>query len=261
MFLKLGRSQKLFEEQGEHGGAGGNTASLSSINAEDVAKIVNQAVTSQLSRMLPKAIEGVLPTLTKTVSEQVAATAKPPEPVQKPDESRPSPELLALQRQIADLQTANKASEERAQLVERKAREDAAYGELRTELARHIKTDFVDIVAKSLYYADKRVEFDDAGKPLFKAMIPSYQGGPMQETLLPLRDGVEAFARSKEADVYRPAPTTKTPHSPPPRIPTSASNATPVAGGKIPTTLEDPGFASRLAAELSAQGIPTGAIE
>lgn len=261
MSLELGSSRKLFEEQGEHGGAGGNTASPSPINAEDVAKIVNQAVTSQLSRMLPKAIEGVLPTLTKTVSEQVAATAKIPEPAQKTDENKPSPELLALQRQIADLQAANKASEERAQVVERKAREDAAYGELRTELARHVKPEFVDIVAKSLYYADKRVEFDDTGKPLFKAMIPSYQGGPLQETLLPLRDGVEAFAKSKEADIYRPAPTTKTPNSPPPRIPTSVSNATSVAGGKIPTTLEDPGFASRLAAELSAQGIPTGAIE
>lgn len=251
---------KLYDEQGENGGAGGGGATAP-LTAEDIAKLVNQAVTSQLSRALPKALEGTLSTFTKSLDEKFAAM-KPAEPVTPDDKGKgPNPELTAMQRKIDELLAANKASEERAQAVERKSREDAAFGELRAELGKHIKPEFVDPIAKSLYYADKRVEFGEDGKPLFRALVPQYQGGPLQETTLPLRDGVEAFAKSKEAEAYRPPPTVKNPQAPLPRIQQGGGSQLPSGGNKIPTTTEDPGWAARMTAELAAQGVPTGALE
>jgi hypothetical protein len=236
---------RLLEEQGADGtNNGGGAAAMPS--AEELSKMVNQAVTSQLGRMLPKALEGVTSAIGKTLDQQTT--------------NQPSPELVALQRQIAELTAANKASEDRARAVEQRSREDAAFGELRTALGTHLKPEFIDPIAKSLYYADKRVEFGEDGRPLFRALVPQYTGGPLQETLLPLRDGVEAFAKSKEAEAFRPPPSPKTPQAAPPRLPSSGNSGAPAFGNKIPTAAEDPGWATRMEAELVAQGVPNGSL-
>lgn len=263
MFKPFGR---IFEQQGDNGGAGGGdngggAGSGAPLTADDVARIANQAVTAQLKRELPKAFDGFLPTLTKTLDERLASFKPADPPAGGAPRDQQTPELAAMQRKLDELTAANKAAEERAFAVERKAREDGAFSELRTALGKHIKPEFVDPIAKSLYYADKRVEFGEDGKPLFKAMVPAYQGGPLQETLLPLIDGVEAFAKSKEAEAYRPPPTTRQPNSPPPRIPTQSSASRTGGDSKIPSTLEDPGWASRMAAELAANGVPNGSFE
>lgn len=264
MFIRnIGRSWFLFEQQGDTGGAGGGGAPPVVLTAEDVARIANQAVTAQLKRELPKAVETILPTFTKALDDKLAAF-KPTEPAgDKPPVGNPqqTPEFAALQRQLADMQATLEGERNARVKVEQKAREDAAFGELKTALSGHIKPEFVDPIAKSLYFADKRVEFDETGKPLFKAMVPQYTGGPLQETLLPLLDGVKAYVESKEAEAYRPAPVPKTPNSPPPRVP-SRNPSTPQTGtAKIPSLTEDPTWATRMAAELEAQGVPTGSFE
>lgn len=257
MFVQLGRSQRLFEEQGDTGGTGNGGATA---QPEDIARLVNQAVTSQLTRALPKALEGVMANVAKSLDEKLAAF-KPSTPVDpQPGQGQPkeSPEYVALQRKLDELMAANKAAEDRAQAIERRAREDAAFGDLRGLLSKDIKPEFVDTVAKSLYYADKRVEFGEDGKPLFRTMIPAYQGGPLQETLLPLRDGVEAFVKSKEAEAYRPPPAPKQPQFQQ-RGPVSRQTSPLAQDGKIPSVMEDPGFAARLAKELEAGGVTSAA--
>jgi hypothetical protein len=252
------RNQRLFEEQGDNGGTGGGGAAA--LTAEDVARIANQAVTAQLKRELPKAFEGFLPSFTKAIDDKLASFKPTEQPADEKNKGA-SPELSALQRQIAELTEANRLSNERALSVEKKAREDTAFSELKAALGGHIKPEFIDPIAKSLYYADKRVEFSEDGKPLFRAMVPQYTGGPLQEMLLPLKDGIEAYAKSKEAEAYRPAPTAKTPNAPPPRIPSSGGTQMQNNGGKVPTVNEDPTWASRMAAELTAQGVPTGSLD
>jgi hypothetical protein len=263
MFIRNGgRSWFLFEQQSDNGGAGGGGAPPVALTAAEIANIANQAVTAQLKRELPKAFETLLPTFTKAIDDKFAAL-KPTEPSGEKPAGTPqqTPEFAALQRQLAEMKTTLESSEKARIEVERRAREDAAFGELKTALGGHIKPEFIDPIAKSLYYADKRVEFDETGKPLFRAMVPQYTGGPLQETLLPLRDGVEAFAKSKEADAYRPAPTPKTPNSPPPRLPRTPGALPGNQPGKIPTASDDPTWASRMAAELEAQGVPTGSFD
>jgi hypothetical protein len=250
---------RLLEEQGADGtNNGGGAAAMPS--AEELSKMVNQAVTSQLGRMLPKALEGVTSAIGKTLDERLAAAKPVVTETTQQTTNQPSPELVALQRQIAELTAANKASEDRARAVEQRSREDAAFGELRTALGTHLKPEFIDPIAKSLYYADKRVEFGEDGRPLFRALVPQYTGGPLQETLLPLRDGVEAFAKSKEAEAFRPPPSPKTPQAAPPRLPSSVNSGAPAFGNKIPTAAEDPGWATRMEAELVAQGVPNGSL-
>ena len=250
----------LLNEQGDTGGAGGGGGAA--LTADDVARIANQAVTAQLKRELPKAFEGFLPSFTKAIDDKFAAF-KPAEPASDKGgkATEQTPEFAALQRQLAEMKSTLEGEQKARADVERKSREDAAFGELKLALGGHIKPEFIDPIAKSLYYADKRVEFDDSGKPLFRAMVPQYTGGPLQEMLLPLKDGIEAYAKSKEAEAYRPAPTAKTPNAPPPRIPSSGGTQMQNNGGKVPTVNEDPTWASRMAAELTAQGVPTGSLD
>lgn len=260
--LRGAQTRILLNEQGDNGGAGGGGAPPAALTADDVARIANQAVTAQLKRELPKAFEGLLPTFAKAIDDKLAAFKPADPPADKSGKpADQSPEFAALQRQLAEMKTTLESEQKARAEVERKSREDVAFSKLKTELGAHIKPEFIDPIAKSLYFADKRVEFDEAGNPLFRAMVPQYTGGPLQETLLPLKDGVEAYAKSKEAEAYRPAPTPTRPISPPPRIPHSPAGATLSNGGKIPTANEDPTWASRMATELQAQGVPTGSLE
>lgn len=227
---------------------------------EDIAKMVNAAIATHLKRDLGKLIADAVGPIAKQVQE---LQTRQPEAPKADDSLKPSPEFLALQRQLEELKTANKAAEERAAATERKAREDRAFSELRTQLSKHVKPEHVELLSKALYYGDKRVEFDDEGRVLFRAQVPQYAGGPLQDQLLPLADGVEAFAKSKDAEIYRPAPTPKPPSGSIPRIGAPPTTNLPGANGngQIPSVQADPGWSTRLAAELAAAGVPTGSID
>jgi hypothetical protein len=256
----FGRSTKLFDVTGEGGPGGGTGDQPQPLSAEDVAKMVNAAIATHMKRDLGKLIADAIGPVATAVKE--LQTKQPEAPKVNDDPGKASPELVALQRQLEELRTANKAAEERAAATERKAREERAYGELVGLLNKNsIKPEFVDVLAKSLYYGEKRVEFDEDGRILFRTQAPQYTGGPLQDQLFPLADGVEAFAKSKDAEAYRAAPVQRPPTKPIPRIQGSGSGALPVSDGKIPSTLEDPGWANRVAAELAASGVPTGSIE
>lgn len=266
--MLFGKLTRLMDVAGEEGAGGAGTGQPTDgaqgqpapLTSEDVSKMVNAAIATHLKRDLGKLIADAVTPISQAVKDLQTRTEQQPK---IDDAPKMSPEFLALQRQLEEMKTANKAAEERAAATERKAKEERAFGELRSQLGRHVKPEHVDLLAKALYYGDKRVEFDDEGRALFRAQVPQYAGGPLQDQLLPLADGVEAFAKSKEAEIYRPAPTPKQPTGSIPRIgamPTA--NLPGGSGGKqIPSALEDPGWATRLAAELAASGVPTGSLE
>lgn len=267
--MRIGTTQRLMTAAGTEtsGGAAADQTqgdqlgqTPASLTPKEIAEMVNAAIASHLKRDLGKLIADAVSPISAAVK---ALETKQTEPTKIDDASKPSPEFLALQRQLEELKTANSAAEARAVATERKAREDRAFGELRTQLGKHVKPEHVELLSKALYYGDKRVEFDDEGRVLFRAQVPQYAGGPIQDQLLPLADGVEAFAKSKEAEIYRPAPTPKQPMGSIPRIGAPPTTNLPGANGngQIPSVQTDPAWSTRLAAELAAAGVPTGSVD
>jgi hypothetical protein len=185
---------------------GGTTAEEPKyITADQVAQIVNQAVTAQLKRSLKGELEG----LTKTITESVATQIKASTPEPKTDDSqggKPDPKYSALEQKFAQMEANYKAAQERAEAAEKKRREDRAFTDLRTKLAEHVRPDMVDVVAENLFYAKKRVTFDEDGNPLFVARRAPAPGMSEEDMPLPLADGIASFLKSKEAEPFLPAP-------------------------------------------------------
>ena len=173
------------------------------VTSDELGQMVNAAVTAQLKRGLSKVTDD----FKKELATQLAALKPSKEEHEETKKSsKQDPELAALQRSLAETQAAMKASEERAVAAEKQRREDKAFADLRTHLSTQLKPEMVDIAAEHLFYARKRVEFDENGNPLFKAKRSPGGGLPEEDILLPLAEGVNAFVKSKEAAPFLPAP-------------------------------------------------------
>lgn len=176
------------------------------VDPQELANLVNSAVSAQLKRALPKAIEGIVPSLIEGVTKQLGDKQPPkdPEPTDKP---KPSPELVALQRSHEELKTQLQREREAREAAERRQRDDRAFADLRAQLsAGGVRAELVDTWAKVLFHADKRVEFDESGAPLLKVKVSPGKGMPEEEQLFPLSDGVKQLLKTKEAEPYLPPP-------------------------------------------------------
>lgn len=184
--------------------------SPSQLTAEQVAQIVNAAVTSHIKRLdLPKTIADAV-----AKAAPVAAT-----PVQAPTETEDAPSkkggkvdpnYAALQQKLELMEKRANDAEAARKAAESKSRDDRAYNELRNALTGKIRPDVLESVTRLLHVGDKRVEIDESGNVLFRARRQPAPGLPEEDTLLPLQDGVDTYLKSKEAAAFIPAPTATT---------------------------------------------------
>lgn len=204
------------------GGDGGGAAPGAGASAEKpmtraeiqelIGATANSAVTSQLKRSLGPGIAEALKTVPwNEVLAPEFAKLKPPEPEPKPGDqslpSKPDPKLAALEGQFADLNKKYQAAESARQVAEQKARDDAAVHALTGALeAAGIKAGAKDFVAKSLFYAEKKISFDENGNALFTVRRPSFAGGADEDVQLPLADGVKHWLGSPVGKEFMPAP-------------------------------------------------------
>jgi hypothetical protein len=123
----------------------------------------------------------------------------------------PSPEVAALTRTVNELTTKLKTEGDARAASERQRRDDAAYADLRTHLgAGKVRPEMLDTLAKVLFHADKRVEFEaDTNRPLFKIRRAPMAGMAETDELLPLDAGVAEYLKSKDAEPFLPAPTAR----------------------------------------------------
>lgn len=189
-----------------------------------MANTINSVVTAHLKRAIPKALEGVTETVSKSLSEQFGAKfddigkrfdeLKPktdPEDGKPKDnasgEPKPSEETLKLQKQYDDLNTKFEAERKARIETEIKARDERTYAELRQSLLdEKIRPELVDILAKTWFHADKRVQFDDDGTPQLRLTVPPGKGLPEEEQTFSIGEGVKRFVKSKAAEPFLPAP-------------------------------------------------------
>ena len=129
-------------------------------------------------------------------------TATTDEPKDKPSEQ--VTQFNALQAKYQELSQKFEAEQKARADAERRAREDSAYSSLKQQLiASKVRPELVDTLADSMFSGrNKRVEFDDAGNPLFKVKVAPVKGMAEEEQLFSLEDGIKAFSKSKEAESW-----------------------------------------------------------
>jgi hypothetical protein len=211
----LNRPFPLFDKASDDSSGSGGGDPPKVLTEEDVGRIVNAAVTSQLKRAIGPAIaEGMK-------SVDWAATVKPlfesfvadlPEDDHSdgaPDNgapSKPDPKIAALEAKISDLTT--KLTEDAAKLekAQREARDKDAMAALKSALASHVKPEALDMAAQLLFTAQKRVTVDEQGNPLFMVRKAVYAGGAEEEVPMPLADGVQHWIKSNDGKFFAPPP-------------------------------------------------------
>lgn len=184
------------------------------LTAEDVATIVNSAITAHDKRNEKRRADETAKLIADAVAK--AATSAPPAPSPAPgaDPSKAeTPEMAALRAQIEEMKKDQqkhaevvKTEREARKAAEDKARDDRSFNDMRTMLGKHVRPDMLDAVAKLHFYADKRVQYDDDGNPLFKVRRSPGGGLPEEDVLMPLADGVSHWVKSKDSAPWMPAP-------------------------------------------------------
>ncbi len=175
-----------------------------------MGNMVNAAVKQHVARFIKNEFPALIGEALKPILEQVAAvkTVVPSteEVESKKGKGKQDPEYLALQKQFDDMRNSLAASEKARVDAENKSREDRAYSEVRAGLEGKVRPELLDIVAKNLFYVDKRVVFDESGTPLFRGQRAPYIGGEPEDVQLPLRSGLDEFMKSEAAKPFLPAP-------------------------------------------------------
>lgn len=186
---------RLLSPESVDPGGGGNDPPKA-LTEEDIARIANAAVTSQLKREIPKAFEGLKlgEQIENAIKAAMPAPATPIEP--KPADPTKSPEMAALLRQVEELKTSAKTEREARLSAEAKQRDERAQREISAGIDT-TRGEFKDVLGEYLF---RRVSYDEAGNALLNMT------GDPNETPLPLKDGITNFLKSKAAAPYLPAP-------------------------------------------------------
>lgn len=213
--MKLFRGERMLfnkaTDPSDGSGGGGESEDSQFVTKADlesmVAKVANQAVSSQLSRSLPKALEAALPSLEGKLTEAIQKAITPKaadgeaQAKSKPNDAM-SAEMAALKKQLEDQQKKFEQSEARRVAAENKSRDDSAKAELKQMLAaggKGVRPELLDVATDLLFDARKAVQFSEEGSALFAS-----PDGPF-----PLKEGVASWLKSDEAKPFLPAPTAK----------------------------------------------------
>lgn len=149
------------------------------------AKRITKDLESKLSDLKP--VAPVVPAVDPAIAEKIKTT----------------PEMAVLQAQIADMKTAYDKAESARIAAEKKSRDDSAFHTLRASLSA-VRPELQDATAQLLFHVEKRVTFDEAGRPLFK--MPREVAGIVEDIEMPLTSGVEHWVKSEAAKAFLPAP-------------------------------------------------------
>lgn len=215
------------QETPPNGGQGGDPPTPKYVTEEQIAQIVNSAVTTHLKRGLAKAIDEAIAPLKQKLE------TPPPSGDGGGKGKEADPEVVALRKQLDDLKGVVKASQEAASAAEKRAADERAYNALRSELSGKVRPEALDVATDYLFRAQGRVVIDEqTGEPRFKHRTALVAGMPEEDHLFPLSDGVKQFLKGKEAQLFLPAPNTApNPQRPGPR------STTP---GQLPTYEKPP---------------------
>lgn len=173
----------------------------------DVTAIVNSAVTSQLKRLLPKAIGEAIGGLKLDEQIAVAIEKLKPAPEQEPEkkgESEIEKRLAALTSKLEAETKARREAEQRSVEADEKRRFDGAKVALRNSLQPKVKPELLDVLTDNLALSG-RLKLTDEGATLRVKHSP-YKGEPESDLDLPLADAVTAFLASNESKPFLPAP-------------------------------------------------------
>jgi hypothetical protein len=172
------------------------------ITADKIAEIVNAAVTAHIKRFEKSQSEAVAKLIEDKIPKAPVA-----DPKNEPDPKKLTPEQLALQNQLDEIKKALLDSENKRAAIERQARDERAYADLRSHLSG-VRPELQEVAARDLFHAQKRVVFDEQSQRyLFKISKAPAAGMQEEEMLLPIQDGVNHWLKSKEAAGFLPAPT------------------------------------------------------
>jgi hypothetical protein len=200
-------SLPLFEEKKDPPGGGSEPPP---VFTEDQTKamgaIVNAAVTSQLKRTLGPALTDAIGglKLSETIAAEVAKL-KPETPEPKHSD-KPDPKVSALEATVQELKQKLAAdAEERKKLVEA-SRDKDGLAALKSALAPLVRPEALEIAARDLFVAQKRVSFDEQGNPLITVRKAAFAGGTEEDVQMPLSDGVQHWIKTPEGKFFAPAP-------------------------------------------------------
>lgn len=174
------------------------------VTADQIAQIVNSAVTSQLGRALKTQLSGAIEAALKPIREQ-AATA-PKEPDAEAPSAKTNPEIAALQKKVKEL-TEGFALKEQEVIAERtQARQDKAFSALVQSLSGQVRPGTENTVA-TLLQARKQFIVAENGEPLLRVRTALFKGQAEEDHELPLKDGLAHYLKTKDAELFLPPPT------------------------------------------------------
>lgn len=189
---------------GEGGGAAGGEPPKPPTAAE-IAQIANSAVTAQLKRSLGPAIADALKAIDfKEILSPLLPKVDEPRPGEG-GEPKPDPRFSALEGKFAELTSKYEASEKARIAAETKSRDDSAFSALKDALKDHVRPEMLDVAARDLFLAQRRVTFDESGRPLLTVRKASFQGGEEQDVQLTLQDGAAHWVKT-EGKAFAPPP-------------------------------------------------------
>lgn len=176
---------------------------------DDVAKMVTGAVSAhlkgkQMQTLITGVVSSALQEALGPIKEQLAKPPAPQEPAPG-EKQKDDPKVTALQKQLDDMATLLKQSQEAAETEKKKAQEQTLRAAVRNELAGKVRPEAVEDMVDLLFYR-KRVGVDDAGNVTFTWRSSLAKGMPEEDHQFPLPDGIREFLKSKQAEIYLPPP-------------------------------------------------------
>ncbi len=190
-------------DKGTNAADGDSSEQPQPVTEERVAQIVNAAVSSHLKRSLGSAIAAVLSKELEPIKAKLAAPAE--EDKAKDEKPKASPEIVALQKQLADMQAAFKAKDEEVASEKKRARDDRAFSDLVAELTGKVRPGAEKKLAR-LLRAEGALAFDDDGNPVLKVRTALAKGQSEQDHEFPIADGVGHYLKTKDAALFLPPP-------------------------------------------------------
>lgn len=175
------------------------------VTSDQIAQIVNSAVTSQLGRALKTQLGGAIEAALQPIKEKLA-TAPPKEQESEASNAKTSPEIAALQKKVKEL-TEGFALKEQEVIAERtQARQDKAFSALVQSLSGQVRPGTENTVA-TLLQARKQFIVGENGEPLLRVRTALFKGQAEEDHELPLKDGLAHYLKTKDAELFLPPPT------------------------------------------------------
>jgi hypothetical protein len=227
-------------EGGDGGGAKGEEKP--GLTEEDVGKIVNSAVTSQLKRVLGPALAEALGglKLDEKIAEAVSKAAPAKSEEEKPEKNAKETALEKSVRELSEKLEKSEAAraegdKQRAQ-IEQDRRFDAGVAALRAQLDGKVNKLYLDDAVDRWAKLDGRLKIAEDGTATFRVKRAPYKGASEVDEDLPLAEAIPLMLASKDAARFLPAPGGGSGTQKISRAPTGSANQGGGSGASDPMT-------------------------